>query len=272
MSYKVYALFNNEKNLESVIDELTRIKNDVEMQVVRSDEATEYEVAPAAPTGVYPNAVLINGDEEYLEGLSDDLKDFIRQQLARGSFLLATEVDNENEGKMMSVIRESAARVITESGTLNVSNLVTSSEDPVDILNQLIALCLDGVEGYRAAAERTESTPFKTLFLEYAQQRETFAKELQSAVEELGGNPADSSTWLGSLHKGWLHFRSILSLKNEEHVILAEARRGEEAVKEAYREAFAGDLPPSVRPIIRQQLSEINLSFDRMNALASVTE
>ena len=85
-----------------------------------------------------------------------------------------------------------------------------SNNDVVSTLNGLIETCKDGQEGFKQAAEGVERSDLKSLFFEFSQQRAHFAGELQSLVQTLGEDPADSGSFAGSLHRGWINIKSLL--------------------------------------------------------------
>ena len=64
--------------------------------------------------------------------------------------------------------------------------MATQTEEAVSVLNELIATCEDGAEGYKKAAQDVEESSLQTLFTTYSSQRAKFA----SRVAERCG-----STW-----------------------------------------------------------------------------
>lgn len=272
MGKKVYGLFNSDKKVEEAVAAVTRANHDGELTVIHGKSLPGYGASDVSPAGLYPNGIDLGDGNEYIFELSDEKAEFVRRQLNNGMSLVVAEI-NGDEGALVSAIRSLADHAFTEEYGLNLGSNEAGSNDPVDVLNRLIALCHDGIEGYKAAAERTEKEIYQRMFNEYVEQRQRFVNDLQKLVRNLGGNPEDSGSFLGSLHEGWLRFRSYLAGDEQEaHAVLEEARRGEEAVLEAYQEAFHGELPESVRPIIRTHLSEINVAYERMKALSNVTE
>src|ERR1022692_1401184 len=80
---------------------------------------------------------------------------------------------------------------------------MTTQETIVE-LNGLIQTCKDGELGYTTAASDVGNTELETVFSEYAAERRQFARNLQSEVERLGGNPEGSGSTSGTLLRGWM--------------------------------------------------------------------
>src|SRR5689334_19319921 len=117
-----------------------------------------------------------------------------------------------------------------------------STDDVISTLNGLIEICKDGQAGFKEAADGIERSDLKSLFYEFSQQRAQFAGELQSLVQTLGGDPEDSGSFSGAIHRGWINIKSAVTGKDEAS-ILNECERGEDSAKNAYRDALKDSLP-----------------------------
>ena len=94
-----------------------------------------------------------------------------------------------------------------------------SNDDVISTLNGLIETCKDGQEGFKEAAEGVERSDLKSLFFEFAQQRAQFAGELQTLVQSLGGDPENTGSIAGSLHRGWINIKSAVTGKDEAAIL-----------------------------------------------------
>jgi uncharacterized protein (TIGR02284 family) len=150
-----------------------------------------------------------------------------------------------------------------------VSN-TASNDDVISTLNGLIQICKDGQEGFKDAAEGIERSDLKSLFFEFSQQRAQFAGELQSLVQTLGGDPEDSGSFSGALHRGWINIKSAVTGKDEAS-ILNECERGEDAAKNAYKDAVEEPLPSYILETVQTQYSSIQQAHDRVKALRDAT-
>lgn len=142
----------------------------------------------------------------------------------------------------------------------------TENPDTISILNGLVETCKDGEKGFRTAAEGVSNRELATLFLNYAQQRASFAAELQAEVKRLGGDPETGGTALGAVHRGWIDIKSAVAGKDEAAVI-AEAERGEDHAVKQYRQALERTFPANVQTIIENQYIHVRDAHDHIRAL-----
>ena len=163
---------------------------------------------------------------------------------------------------MVNEFNESAAPQ-SEAG---FDTAALSNDDVISTLNGLIETCKDGQEGFAQAADGIERSDLKSLFYEFSQQRAQFSGELQSLVRSLGGDPENSGSTLGALHRGWINIKSAVTGKDDE-AILNECERGEDAAKAAYKDALTKALPANVSEVVRNQQTSIISAHDRVKAL-----
>ena len=157
-----------------------------------------------------------------------------------------------------------ATKPITTDATLPSTSI--SNDDVISTLNGLIETCKDGQEGFKQAAEGVERSDLKSLFYEFSQQRAQFAGELQSVVQTLGGDPENSGSVAGAIHRGWINIKSAVTGKDEA-AILNECERGEDSAKNAYKNALEESLPAYVLETIETQYQAILSAHDRVKAL-----
>jgi uncharacterized protein (TIGR02284 family) len=141
-----------------------------------------------------------------------------------------------------------------------------SNDDVISTLNGLIETCKDGQNGFTTAAEGIERSDLKSLFFEFAQQRSQFAGELQTLVQSLGGDPENSGSIAGSLHRGWMNIKTAVVGKDEAS-ILNECERGEDSAKNAYKSALQEGLPTHILDTVQTQYVAIQSAHDRIKAL-----
>lgn len=137
------------------------------------------------------------------------------------------------------------------------------NDNAISTLNNLIETCKDGELGFKTAAEGLTSAAIKAKFLEYSRQRAEMARELQTEVRTLGGDPEKSGSVSGSLHRGWLDIKSVITGKDD-HAIVAEAERGEDVAKSAYETALKETLPGSALTVVQQQAAKVRQAHDNV--------
>jgi uncharacterized protein (TIGR02284 family) len=151
-------------------------------------------------------------------------------------------------------------------GPANVPRATADNDEVISTLNGLIETCKDGQEGFQEAAEGVESHELKQLFYECSQQRSEFSGELQSLVRSLGGDPENSSSFAGALHRGWMNIKTAVT-GNDEKAILNECERGEDSAKSNYKDALEQNLPANVAETVQKQYAAVQTVHDKIKAL-----
>ena len=141
-----------------------------------------------------------------------------------------------------------------------------SNDKTIATLNNLIETCKDGELGFKTAAEGLKSADIKQKFLEYSRQRAEMVRDLQAEVRRLGGDPEKSGSVSGSLHRGWLDIKSVITGKDD-HAIVAEAERGEDVAKTVYENALKEALPSTVLAVVQQQAIKVRQVHDQVRNL-----
>lgn len=136
----------------------------------------------------------------------------------------------------------------------------------ISILNDLIETCRDGQEGFKEASENATSPELKNFFRDASRERVRFVGELQQEVRTLGGDPENSGSTAGALHRVWIDIKGTLTGKDDAR-ILNEAERGEDSAVKAYENALKEGLPANSRLTVQKQFSEIKLTHDRVKQM-----
>jgi uncharacterized protein (TIGR02284 family) len=141
-----------------------------------------------------------------------------------------------------------------------------SNDDVISCLNGLIETAKDGQQGFQEAADGVERSDLKSLFYEFSQQRAQFAGDLQNLVRSLGGDPENSGSIGGAIHRGWINIKSAVT-GSDEQAVLNEAERGEDIAKSEYKSALDKNLPANIRETIQNQYGSVQAAHDRVKAL-----
>ncbi len=157
--------------------------------------------------------------------------------------------------------------MINEYGTTQPEGTTApSNDDVISTINGLIQTCKDGQEGFQESAEGVQDSQLKTVFYELGQQRAQFVGELQGLVRELGGDPENSGSFSGAIHRGWINLKSVVTGKDD-GAILNEAERGEDVAKNAYKSALEQNLPANVATTVQNQYSAVQAAHDKVRDL-----
>ncbi|MET0467077.1 MAG: PA2169 family four-helix-bundle protein [Chitinophagaceae bacterium] len=147
--------------------------------------------------------------------------------------------------------------------------MATMTETKNSVLNDLIEINNDRIAGFEKAIAdiKDENIDLKAVFQEYATQSRKFSQELTAAVASGGGEPETDNSFAGTMHRAWIDIKSLFG-GNDRKSILAEAERGEDAIKKAYETAIKeGKLIGAAATLVAQQGVEIKAAHDKIKML-----
>jgi uncharacterized protein (TIGR02284 family) len=146
----------------------------------------------------------------------------------------------------------------------------TTTEKSVEVLNDLIEINNDRIDGFTRAAEDLGEgdADLKAVFDQFASDSRQNVQELSAAVGQIGGELETGNSVSGTLHRTWLDVKATFS-GHDRKAILSECERGEDAIKKAYRDALTEDngLSSEQSSLIATQQQAINEGPDRIKAL-----
>jgi uncharacterized protein (TIGR02284 family) len=135
----------------------------------------------------------------------------------------------------------------------------------IEVLNDLIKINNDRIEGYEKAAENVDKSDvmLKTLFYQIAEESQEYKKELSDRVIALGGEPVSSSTAPGKIYRAWMDVKATFS-GDDAKAMLEACEYGEDAAQKAYKQALdrSEEYPASVRHLIEDQKNMLKMSHD----------
>jgi len=144
----------------------------------------------------------------------------------------------------------------------------TSNAKVVEVLNDLVAINNDRIEGYERALKelKEEDEDLKPLFLSLIDESREAKMELGSEVEVLKGDIESGTTTSGKIYRGWMDVKAVFTGHNR-HTILENCKAGEDAAQKAYQEALEEEgIPSYVRDIISEQKEMLGASHSEIKA------
>ena len=142
---------------------------------------------------------------------------------------------------------------------------MTTNENLVEVLNDLIQINNDRIEGYEKAVEETKDidVDLKAIFIKMAEESIKYKTELVAEVARLGGEPATGTTGLGKIYRVWMDVKATFTGKDRQSVLEA-CEFGEDAAQKAYRDALASDaeIDADTRQLITSQQASLKTSHD----------
>lgn len=145
----------------------------------------------------------------------------------------------------------------------------TTQTNSRETLKDLVQILHDGQKGFKKASEDVEDHRLKEIFSRLSLQRSKFAGDLEEELRLLGEKDPqnEGTTVTGAVHRVWIDLKAAIT-GNNNHAILIEAERGEDAAVKAYREALEDDeLPSPLRTTITRQAVEVKAAHDEVKAL-----
>jgi uncharacterized protein (TIGR02284 family) len=133
------------------------------------------------------------------------------------------------------------------------------------VLNDLIRINNDRIEGYQRASQESKDTDvdLKAIFHEMADQSMKYVNELTEQVAKMGGDPASNTTISGKVYRVWMDLRAAVTGSSRTN-ILDSCEFGEDVAQKAYQAALESDaaMTTDVRQIIAEQKSALKVSHD----------
>ena len=111
----------------------------------------------------------------------------------------------------------------------------------IEVLNTLITINNDRIEGYDTASKETEEQDLKTMFAHLSSTSQKCNQELRAEVTKLGGTPAEGTKTTGKFFRVWMDVKAALTGKDLK-TILNSCEFGEDMAKVTYAKVLKDDL------------------------------
>jgi uncharacterized protein (TIGR02284 family) len=115
------------------------------------------------------------------------------------------------------------------------------NEKTIEVLNTLITINNDRIEGYETASKETEEQDLKTLFAQFSATSKKCRQELTNEVNRLGGTATEGTLTTGKFFRVWMDVKAALTGKDRK-AILDSCEYGEDAAKDTYKKVLKNDL------------------------------
>lgn len=143
------------------------------------------------------------------------------------------------------------------------------NERIVATLNDLLNITNDRIQGFAKVEDKVWDTysPLKGDYDQMVAQSQVMKSELINLITERGGNPDNTGTTAGAIHRGWIDVKNSFSGDKTEST-LENVVFGEEAAIDAYQDALdSGDLCPESSRVVSNQLHHLKSSYNKFNNL-----
>jgi len=154
----------------------------------------------------------------------------------------------------------------------DIKSTVETNGNITDVLNTLVQINNDRIEGYEHAANETDVSELKGLFYGMAAKSRVLNSQLATEVRKYGGQPTESTTTLGKAFRVWMDFKATLSGKDRK-AILASCEYGEDAAQDTYADAIKNDrelLPAYILKFISEQKAQLREDYNHVKSLRNL--
>jgi uncharacterized protein (TIGR02284 family) len=116
-----------------------------------------------------------------------------------------------------------------------------NKENAIDVMNALIVINNDRIEGYETASKETKDTALQAMFARFRATSQKCRTELVTEVQKLGGTPDEGTRTTGKFFRVWMDVKSALT-GHDRTAILGSCEYGEKAAQDAYEKALSDNL------------------------------
>ena len=95
--------------------------------------------------------------------------------------------------------------------------------------------------------------------------------ELQNLVRELGGEPVETSSIGGKMHRMWIDIKTFIT-ENDTLAVLEELERGEDVALHEFREASKKELPVNVAHVVSRLLAGAQRNHDEIRDMRNTAK
>ncbi|MBP9790361.1 MAG: PA2169 family four-helix-bundle protein [Bacteroidia bacterium] len=143
------------------------------------------------------------------------------------------------------------------------------NQKSIAVLNTLIILNNDRIEGYETAIKETNEEDLKVLFAKFIQTSQKCKQELVIEVINQGGKVAEGTMTSGKLFRFWMDIKASLT-NQDRKAILNSCEYGEDMAVDTYERTIENDsehLNAEHLLMIKAQYGSIKANHDKVKAL-----
>ena len=143
------------------------------------------------------------------------------------------------------------------------------NEKTVEVLNTLITINNDRIEGYETAAKETEEQDLKTVFAQFSATSQKCKRELEAEVKKLGGEPAEGTRTTGKFFRVWMDVKAALTGKDRK-AILNSCEYGVDVAKDTYEKVLENEvenLNAEQQTMLKAQHALLKTDHDKVKSM-----
>lgn len=147
-------------------------------------------------------------------------------------------------------------------------------KETIEVLNSLITINNDRIEGYETASKETDEQYLKILFGQFTTTSRKCKQELINEINNLGGEVAQGTLTSGKFFRVWMDVKAALTDKDHK-TILNSCEYGEEVAVDTYEKVLKNDLShlsSRQQSIISEQHQLIKSDQDKIKSMREILE
>ncbi|QQV03881.1 MULTISPECIES: PA2169 family four-helix-bundle protein [Chryseobacterium] len=142
--------------------------------------------------------------------------------------------------------------------------------ETINVLNDLLQITNDRIRGFEKVEGKVweNYSGLKSEYDRMISQSKMMKVEIINLITERGGNPDDSTTVAGNLHRTWIDIKNSLPTSNKDIETLENVVFGEKSAIDSYEEALkSGNLDNDSRKVISDQLNSLKISYEQFSEI-----
>ena len=147
-----------------------------------------------------------------------------------------------------------------------------TQQKSIDLINNLLELNNDRIEGYDNAAKETEETELKDLFHQLMKTSYTNKEQLVAHIYQLDGTPVHGTRITGKFFRVWMDVKAFLTGKDRVS-ILDSCEYGEKVIRDAYNDTLKNnseDLSIPQKVLLNLQLKGLLVDQAKLTAFRNI--
>lgn len=139
----------------------------------------------------------------------------------------------------------------------------------IDVLNTLIEINNDRIEGYKTASNETEDYDIKTLFTKFSSTSQKCEQELAKEIHNLQGIPTKETNFTSKMHRVWMDIKSTFTGQDLQ-AILNSCEYGDSSAVKTYEDVLSNhieDISTHQKTMIEAQYLLIRDEHDRIEKM-----
>ena len=144
-----------------------------------------------------------------------------------------------------------------------------NNEKTIEVLNTLVQINNDRIDGYETASKETEEQDLKNFLGQLTKTSQNCRQELTGEITKLGGTATDGTKTTGKFFRVWMDVKAALTGKDRK-AILNSCEYGEGWATDTYEKALkdnSEDLTAEQQTMIKAQHALLKADHDKVKSM-----